>query len=174
MSKNNSAVFSKQESRIIRLDRMCYKNDQLSRMLALLGLLANVFYFVTFYKLNNNWYYQIMIGVSIIYNLLFMLTVFLSSEGVKTYDRKYSVILMIVGVLQIVRIFIFPRMAYEASTAAEAQMENTGFMSTEAYVALIVYLIISAVLLISSGLISFIKSSEKRKYENKEGRIVNG
>ena len=66
MSKNNSAVFSKQESRIIRLDRMCYKNDQLSRMLALLGLLANVFYFVTFYKLNNNWYYQIMIGASII------------------------------------------------------------------------------------------------------------
>ena len=65
-------------------------------------------------------------------------------------------------------------MAYEASTAAEAQMENTGFMSTEAYVALIVYLIISAVLLISSGLISFIKTSEKRKYENKEGRIGNG
>ena len=53
-------------------------------------------------------------------------------------------------------------------------MENTGFMSTEAYVALIVYLIISAVFLITAGLVSFIKSTEKRKYENKEGRIVNG
>ena len=38
----------------------------------------------------GNYYYTILVGASILYNLVFMLAAFLSSEGVKNYKIGYD------------------------------------------------------------------------------------
>ena len=95
------------EENRIRRDRMRFIKNSLSSNLALLGILFDVFYFVNIYQSDVDvYYYNILIGASIVYNLIFMLAVFLSSEGVKNYKKNYSYLLAVVGLLQIVRIFI--------------------------------------------------------------------
>ena len=87
--------------REIRLDRMRYVKNTASSRLCYLAILLNVLYFVSIYKSDvGSWYYQILIGASIVYNLLFILMVFLSSEGVKNYQKNYSWLLFAVGILQ--------------------------------------------------------------------------
>ena len=94
------------EDRAIQRDRMRFIKNSLSANLALLGILFNVFYFISICKADvGTWYYTILIGASIVYNLVFMLAVFLSSEGVKNYKQGYSYLLAALGVFQIVRIF---------------------------------------------------------------------
>ena len=105
------------EERTIQRDRMRFIKNSLSSNLAILGILFDVFYFVSIYKSDvNTYYYNILIGASIVYNLVFMLAVFLSSEGVKNYRRNYSYLLAAIGALQIVRIFIIPVRAHAAAT----------------------------------------------------------
>lgn len=75
------------EERTIQRDRMRFIKNSLASNLALLGIVLNVFYFVSLYKSDvGTYYYNILIGASIVYNLVFMLAVFLSSEGVKNYN----------------------------------------------------------------------------------------
>ena len=94
---------------------MRYIKNTASSRLCYLGILADVLYFVSIYGSNvGSWYYQWLIGVSIVYNLLFMLITFLASEGVKNYQRKYSPLLYGLGAAQFVRIFILPMQASRA------------------------------------------------------------
>lgn len=132
----------------ISIEKMKYKTDRLAYTLAILGLLINVLYFSTFYKNNDNFYYTWKLGISVLYNLVFMLLVFLFAEEVKHYHRAYAVALSIIGVLQIARIFIYPQAAFEASV-----------LTPNVHIMLCVYLGISGVLLISSGICSWIKST---------------
>ncbi len=100
----------------IKLDRMRYAKNTFSSRLTYLAILFNVLYFVSIYESDvGSWYYQILIGGSIVYNLVFMLVTFLASEGVKNYKISYSWLLLAAGVGQIVRIFILPMQAYKAT-----------------------------------------------------------
>ena len=82
---------SMNEEQFIQRDRMRFTKNTLSSGLALLAILFNVFYFVSIYKSDvGSYYYNILIGASILYNLIFMLTVFLCSEGVKSYNKAYA------------------------------------------------------------------------------------
>ena len=67
----------------IKLDRMRYTKNTTSSRLALLAIVFDVLFFISIYKSNvGTWYYNILMGASIIYNLVFMLATFLSSESV--------------------------------------------------------------------------------------------
>lgn len=100
----------------IKLDRMRYAKNTFSSRLTYLAILFNVLYFVSIYGSDvGSWYYQILIGASIVYNLVFMLMTFLASEGVKNYKIGYSWLLLAAGAGQIVRIFILPMQAYKAT-----------------------------------------------------------
>ena len=147
------------EERTIQRDRMRFIKNSLSSNLAILGILFDVFYFVSLYKSDvDTYYYNILIGASIVYNLIFMLAVFLSSEGVKNYKKNYSYLLAAIGAAQIVRIFIIPMQAHSATTlvdgATVAVMQDAQFMRV------VVYLIASAVCLIASAVVNFIRCSE--------------
>ena len=73
------------------LDRMRYVKNTASSRLCYLAILLDVLYFVSIYKSDvGSWYYQILIGASIVYNLLFLLMAFLASEVVKSYQKTYS------------------------------------------------------------------------------------
>lgn len=147
------------EDRAVQRDRMRFIKNSLSANLALLGILFNVFYFVSICKSDvGTWYYTILIGASIVYNLVFMLAVFLSSEGVKSYKRGYSYLLIILGVIQAVRVFIIPMRAH----AAEATVNGAAVqvMGDGQFYRVTAYLVLSAVCLIAAAAVNLIRCRE--------------
>jgi len=144
------------EDRQIQADRMRFTKNTFSSNLAILAILFNVFYFVSIYKSDvGSYYYNILIGASIVYNLLFMLAVFLSSEGVKTYKAGYSYLLAVVGVLQIARIFILPMRAHGASAVIGGT--EVAVMGDGQFIRLVVYLVVSAACLLLSAAVNYNK-----------------
>ncbi len=148
-----------EEDRLIKRDRMRYVKNSLASNLAIVGILFDVFYFVSLYRSDvGTYYYNILIGASIIYNLIFMLAVFLASEGVKNYQVNYSYLLLLMGILQFVRIFIIPYRAHKATTLVNgvevAVMKNSQFMWVVAF------LVISGACLLASAIINFIRCRE--------------
>lgn len=138
---------------------MRYTKNSLSSNLAILGILFNVFYFVNIYQSDvGNYYYTILIGASIIYNLIFMLAVFLSSEGVKNYQKNYSYLLTVIGVLQIVRIFILPMNAHKATTLVNG--ETVLVMHNGQFTTVLVFLLASAVCLLASAAVNLTRCKE--------------
>lgn len=147
------------EERTIQRDRMRFIKNSRASSLAILGILFNVFYFVSIYKSDvDTWYYSILIGASIVYNLVFMLAVFLSSEGVKNYKKNYSYVLALLGVLQIVRIFIIPMRAHSATTIVGGT--SVTVMQDGQFYRVAVYLILSAVCLLASAAVNFTRCRE--------------
>jgi len=121
------------EEQFIQRDRMRFTKNTQSSSLAILAIVFNVIYFVSLYQSNvGSYYYNWLMGVSIVYNLVFMLSAFLSSEGVKSYKLAYTWVLLVLAVIQVVRIFIIPMRAHSAVVSIggvdTAVMENGQFM----------------------------------------------
>ena len=63
----------------IAKDRMRYTKDKFSSMLAILAIVFDCLYFVSIYQSDvGTFYYNWLIGVSIVYNLIFLLAAFLA------------------------------------------------------------------------------------------------
>jgi len=148
----------------IRKDILRYTKNKTSSSFALLAILFNVFYFVNIYKSDvADYYYVWFIGASIIYNLLFMMTIFLCSEGIKNYKVSYAYTMIIVGALQIARIFYIPRKAFAATV--EIAGETKQVMEAAQHTRVVIYLLISAAFLIAGGIIGIMKSASLHAYE---------
>lgn len=154
----------------IKKDRLRYTKNKLSANLAYIGILFDVLYFVSIYSSDvNNYYYTITIGLSVLYNLVFLLCAFLSSEGVKNYKLGYSWFVMGVGALQFVRILGIPRMAHSALTIVDG-MEVTVMADGQfAYVALC--LVISGAACIASGIVGVYKAMVLSKHMKDNGLV---
>ena len=144
-------------------DRMRFTKNSLSSTLVILAILFDVFYFINIYESDvthvvGNFYYQIRIGASIVYNLDFMLAAFLSSEGVKNYKKSYCYVLFVIGVLQIVRVFILPAQA--ASTEVTIGEVTTMVMDGAQHVRVVIYLLLSAAGCLAGGVIGLIRCNE--------------
>lgn len=152
----------------LKKDRMRFKTNSLSSNLALLAVVINVLYFVCIYKSDvSTYYYTYLIGISVIYNLIFMLAAFLSSIGVKNYKINYSIILIVIGALQIVRIFGFPMNAF--NTVVTVNGTDTRVMQWYQFIRTLVYLISSSALLIASGVIGIIRTKILENYKRQIG-----
>ena len=127
---------SMNEEQLIQRDRMRFTKNTLSSGLALLAILFNVFYFVSIYKSDvGSYYYNIIMGASILYNLIFML---------------------VVGALQILRIFILPMQAHAATVKVNKQ--EVLVMQTAQFIRVVVYLAASAVCCFVAGVVGIRKS----------------
>ena len=147
------------DDRFIKRDRMRFIRNSMSANLCYLGILFNVFYFVNLYQSDvGTYYYQIFIGASIVYNLLFLLVVFLASEAVKNYVKSYSYLLLCVGAMQVVRVFYIPMRAHAAMTAVEGV--EVPVMGDGQFYLLIVFLLISAACLLVSAVVNMGKCKE--------------
>jgi hypothetical protein len=145
------------EEKTIRLDRMRYTKNSAASGLALLAILFDVFYFISIYESNvGSWYYNILIGASILYNLVFMLAAFLSSEGIKNYKIGYSYAMIVLGILQIVRIFIYPVRAHAATVTIQEQAVTV--MESRQFTFCVIWLTASAACLIAGAVIGMIRS----------------
>lgn len=143
----------------IKRDRMRYTKDGLSSGLVLLAIVFNVLYFVSIYQSDvARYYYTWTIGVSIVYNLLFLLIAFLVSQGVKSRKTGYGVTLLVLGVMQIVRIFYIPAKAH--TTFVEIGSENVQVMADSQYTYVVVCLAISAVCCLVAAVTSYINNKQ--------------
>lgn len=145
---------------LIKRDRMRFTKNSMSSSLALLALVFNVFYFVSLYRINLSYYYTWKTGLSILFNLVFMLIVFLSSEGVKNYKLSYSVILIVVGVMQLLRITYIPQTARGTLIS-----DGVTAMTDAQFIRAVVFLCVSAALLVLSGIVGVIRSRMLHDYK---------
>ncbi len=147
------------EEKIIKLDRLRYTKNTTSSRLALLAIVFNVLYFVSIYQSDvGTYYYTMQIGASVLYNLIFMLMAFLSSEGVKNYKRPYSWLLLALGVGQIVRVFILPLQAHAAEIKVKRDM--VAVMSDGQFAWCVICLGLSALCCVGSAVVNVIKSRQ--------------
>lgn len=141
----------------VRTDRMRYVKNTTSSRLCYLAILADVLCFVSIYSNDaGSWYYKWIIGVSIVWNLLFMLMAFLASEGVKNYQVHYCPLLYALGAIQFARVFILPLQAHQAtikiSGAETLVMGNSQFIFT------VLCFVVSGIALILAAIVN------QRKY----------
>lgn len=151
------------EDEYIRKDRLRFTKNSLASTLAIVAIVFDVLYFLNIYKSDVNrsvgdFYYQIRIGGSIILNLLFMLAAFLSSEGIKNYKKSYGYVLAVLGIIQIVRIFILPMQAHATDITVGGVTSKV--MENGQFVTVIIYLILSAAACFAAAYVGIKKSNE--------------
>lgn len=156
MTLNNDALIKK--------DRLRFTKNKLSANLTYLAIVVNALYFVSIYSSDvGTYYYKWIIGVSVLYNLVFMLVSFLASEGVKSYKLGYGYALIALGIGQIVRIFILPMSAHN-DIVKLGEIEQT-VMANDQFILVSIYLIVSAALCFIAGVAAIVKTTTLRNYE---------
>ncbi|MBR2826313.1 MAG: hypothetical protein IKE78_02250 [Erysipelotrichaceae bacterium] len=136
----------------IKLDRMRYVKDSGPSNLAILAVVFDILYFVLIYKINNEFFYNYSIGASVVINLLFMLFGFWCSIEVKNYHGKFGYLMIALGIVQIIRIFVYPMSAHGAVTVVDGN--NVQVMTNAQFISSIVYLVVSAACMVFGGLMS--------------------
>lgn len=145
------------DERTTRLDRMRFTKNTTSANLALLAIIFNVCFFISIYESDvGSWYYTILVGGSILYNLIFMLAAFLASEGIKNYKIGYSYLMIVLGIIQIVRIFIYPVKAHNAVVTIQEQAVTV--MEGGQFARVVLYLVLSAACLFAGAVVGIIRS----------------
>ena len=153
---------------IIQNDILRYRKNKLAANLALLGLALGCLYFLILYSQvrNGEFYYTWAIAFDVIYNLFFMLFIFLISEQVKNYNRKLFPLQIILGVLQIARIFWLPLSGITNTWVNELGEEVTR-ISSLSFVTMTVCLAASGACILASAVIGFLRSIAVEKFNKK-------
>ena len=156
------------DTNLIKKDRMRFTKNTLSSTLCYIAILFNVLYFANIYSSDvGNYYYNTNIGMSVVYNLLFLLFAFLCSEGVKNYSQVYSSVLLAIGAMQIVRIWGIPMKAH--GTAITLEGADVIVMDDKQFTTVIIFLVISAICCITAGVIGLIKTITLENYKKETG-----
>lgn len=152
-----------QENLMIKKDRMRYTNDKFSSTLVILAIVFDCLYFVSIYQSDvGSYYYNWVIGASIIYNLVFLLAAFLASESVKNRKKGYSGLLAVLGIMQIVRVFYLPAKAHVATALVNGV--EVAVMDDKQYLYVVVCLLISAACCIVPAVTSYINNKTLADY----------
>ena len=162
----NSTNLSPDRISEVKKDRLRYTKNKLSSSLAIIAIVFDALYFISLYSSDvGKYFYTYIIGASIVYNLLFLLCTFLSSEGVKSYKLSYAILLIVVGALQIVRIFYIPMNAH--STEVKVGTESVLAMSDGQFTRVVIYLTLSAAACVAAGVVGIIKTVTLENYKKK-------
>lgn len=148
-------------------DIMLYKTNKWPRMLALLSLVFNCLYFMLLYAQNDQSYYTIKIGVSVILTLIVLLTVFLSSESIKNYSKGYCYVVVVIAAFQILRIFGYPLSGLKNNVLTAGYFGYYPTTSEVEFAILVIYLVLSAACLIASGVGGWIMADRLQAYKKK-------
>lgn len=147
----------------IKLDRLRYTKDKASSNLILLAIVLDCLYFVSIYQSDvGSYYYNWVIGASVVYNLLFLLTAFLASEEVKSRKDGFTVTLLVVGLLQFLRMFYLPAKAHAAMV--EISGVPTQVMGSGQYTYVMVCLALSGICCIAAAVISHLNCKRLAGY----------
>lgn len=155
-------------------DILRYKKNKLASTFALLGLAFNCLYFLLLYAMPKEEFRTITIGFSIVLTLVILLITFLSSEGVKGYNKKFSIVLLVIAVIQILRIFYYPLKGIQGNLFVNSDdLHYIGYFgaywedSTPLFIILVFYLVASAACLIFSAVWGYIVAMRLEKLQKK-------
>lgn len=148
---------------VIQHDILRYKKNKLGANLAILGIVFGCLYFLILYAQvkNGDFYYTWEIAFDVIYNLFFLLFVFLFSEQVKNYKRKLFPVQLIVGILQIARIFWLPLKGITNMNG------DVTVITTVTFILMTVSLAASGACIIASAIIGFIRAKAVENFTKK-------
>ena len=147
----------------VRLDRMRYTKNATASGLALLAILFDVIFFISIYESNvGSWYYNILMGASILYNLVFLLAAFLCSEGIKNYKIGYAWAMIVLGIGQLARIFIYPVKAHAATVTIQEQAVTV--METPQFIRCVLWLSLSAACLFAGAWVGMTRSKQLKAH----------
>lgn len=162
--------------KLVKADLDRYKKNKMGANLALLGLVFECLYFMLIYGIKaslekdgvtNTKFCSIDIGISVILTLVTLLVSFLSSEGVKGYNKKFCIVLLVLAAVQIGKIFWLPLYGYRQGLLTVnyfgIEPSTPGANNTE-FALLIIYLLASAGCFIASAVISFLRSIRLEKH----------
>lgn len=169
---------------IVATDISRYKKNKLAANLALLGLVFNCLYFMLLYAYKTvrtgdqvTEFATLKMGFSVIMTLVVLLAAFLASEGVKGYDKRYSIVLVVLAVWQILRIFGYPLYGYrnqlltvnyfwlDLKYDAAGNVTNLAAVNSIEFVILIVWLAASAACFIAAAVIGWIRAVQLEKFQ---------
>lgn len=158
---------------IMKHDIFRYKKNKLSSSLALLGIVLNCLYFCLVYGITTTFepgttdytmFVSLEIGVSVILNLLVLLFGFFGSEGIKAYNKKFSILLIVLAVVQIVRIFILPLYGYRNNLLTVTYFGYNPTNSTVEFIIMIIYLCASAACFAASAIFGYLRATSLEKH----------
>lgn len=160
---------------IIADDILRYKKNKLAGGLALLGLVFNCLYFMILYALPNHKdkpIFTVMIGASVLFTLIVLLAIFYASEGVKGYNKKFAIVLLVCAVFQIARIFYYPLNGLIDNTLMTSDANHTfGYFgiyfksSGPVFALMVIYLAASAACLIGAAVWGWIVAVRLEKFQ---------
>lgn len=168
---------------IVQDDILRYKKNKLGQWFTYGGLAFSCLYVMLLYSFHNNTFYTMLMGGSVMLTLVMLLAAFLSSEGVKVYNKKYCIVLLVLAVIQIVRIFIYPRIGWEDQAFWFTAGKHTDVVLRDyfriilsqaaSYSLLVVYLVISAALYVAAAVCSYLICVRHERFNKKiaEGSI---
>ncbi len=153
---------------IIADDILRYKRNKLAQILAILGLVFNCLYFCILYAIPDSDMRKMTLGFSVILTLIILLMIFLSSEGVKGYNKKFSIVLLVIAAFQILRIFYYPLNGLINDSLKGIGYfgyypENSGFYFT----IMLIYLLASSACLIASAVLGWVYAVRLQKFQKK-------
>ncbi|MGN1104265.1 MAG: hypothetical protein ACI4QI_05250, partial [Candidatus Coproplasma sp.] len=145
-----------EKNAVLQDDILRYRKNKLPANLALLALVFNILYFTLLYTIHTTQIYTILVGVSVIVNLLVLLFGFYASEGIKAYNKKICIMLLVLAVAQIVRIFIYPLQGLSDNWMQGNAYFGVIMTTASNGVLLIIYLAASAGCFIASAVLGYI------------------
>ena len=173
---------------ILHNDIRRYKNNKFASSMALLAIVFNCLYFCLLYSFRDKFFGTWRLGVSVILTLVVLLVSFLSSEGIKNYNKKFAIPLLILAAVQIIRIFGLPLEALKFDiTSAANWSESTPYAgvlemryfgidlsSAASYTIMVIWLAASAACLITSAVVGYINSVKLETFNKKieSGEVV--
>lgn len=170
--------------RIIDDDILRYKSNKIGSSLALLSIVFSCLYFCLLYAFTGRFFATWKIGFSVILTLFSLLITFLASEGIKGYNKKYCIVLLVLAAVQVIRIFGLPMEALRTDSAAGvAGVINEGVLTVRyfgvdltpsaSYVMLVIWLVASATCLVLSAVFGYINCMKLEAHNKKveEGEI---
>lgn len=136
----------------IKVDKMRFQYNKLGQLLILLGLAfatIGMFMLITYDTFGKGGETtrvvpDFVIALDIVFSIINMLVLFLASEKVKYYDKHFSLYgVFIMAGLNIIRLLYTPFYAYQKEWLSQSRL-----------ITILIMMIIGALLLIASGVIS--------------------
>ncbi len=164
------------ERQLIQSDIMRYKKNKLASTLTLLALVFGCLYFCLLYSFRNGYFATWEIGISVILTLFMMLLIFLSSEGIKNYNKKFCILMLVLAAVQIIRIFGIPYQALAHNAATGEKVFGGAYFDIDmpeimSFTFLVVWLCASAACLIAGAAVGYINC---KKLENHLAKVNSG
>lgn len=157
---------------IVQDDILRYKKNKLGQWLTYGGLAFSCLYVMLLYSFHNSTFYTMLMGGSVLLTLVMLLAAFLASEGVKVYNKKFCIILLVLAVVQIARIFIYPTIAWVKGSfwfTANKEVVSRDYFGillspAAAYALLVIYLAISAGFFAAATVCSYLTCVRHEKF----------